>query len=161
VDSSERVAAVCAGKGEHLIQPILDEITHMEEDNSLWELSSEGENAFFSCGTASFKQARAIYDKIHGDASGNQLIDMSGETNDAQILRHCVDLSEKEACDVVMRAFHAAAEREISIGDGVEIWIVRKGNKRMNGIAGGKKAMHKREMKADSVKRLYFSLPAH
>jgi len=38
VGSSERVTAACSGKGEQMIQPMLDEMTNMEEDLSLWQV---------------------------------------------------------------------------------------------------------------------------
>jgi 20S proteasome alpha/beta subunit len=50
VGSFKRVQAVCAGKGEKLIQPLLDEITDMEADedlDSLWSFSS-AEYSFIS-----------------------------------------------------------------------------------------------------------------
>ena len=34
--------------------------------------------------------------------------------------------SVDDACNLVKKAFRAAAEREISVGDGCEIWILRK-----------------------------------
>lgn len=35
-------------------------------------------------------------------------------------------LSKEDAVNFVLRAFRSAAEREISVGDGVEIWILTK-----------------------------------
>ena len=38
----------------------------------------------------------------------------------------CVNISCADAIDITVNAFRAAAEREISIGDGIEICIIRK-----------------------------------
>lgn len=93
--------AACSGKGEQMVQPMLDEATALEQDDELWALSEE-EGVFCS----------------H---------------------RKAVSLSSDEAKDLVLRAFRAAAEREISVGDGLHMRIIRK--------AG--------------VQNLHFSLPRH
>ena len=101
VGSFERVRAVCAGKGEQLIQPILDEITDMEEDETLFlfpaQLSSDltTTTSTTSLGTGGRR------------TTGHKELDV------------------EEACEVIVRAFKAAAEREISIGDGIDLVIVR------------------------------------
>jgi len=89
VGSYERVTALCAGKGEQLITPMLDDITGMDQDEQLWKYSPD-EDAFVS-------------PKLY-----------------------CVSLSVDEACDVLINAFRAAAEREITIGDGIEMWVMEK-----------------------------------
>lgn len=38
VGSHERVTATCSGKAEHLLQPMLDEISNLEVDDALWEV---------------------------------------------------------------------------------------------------------------------------
>lgn len=91
IGSFERVQATCAGKGEQLIQPMLDEATKMEQSSDLWQLSADGDS-FIS------------------------------ETNQ-QFIKNA-DLTIDQACDIVVSAFRAAAEREITVGDGVEIWIL-------------------------------------
>ena len=40
IGSCERVTATCCGKAEHLIQPLLDEITDLEGDDALWEVKT-------------------------------------------------------------------------------------------------------------------------
>lgn len=99
VGSFERVKASCVGKGQQLIQPMLDEISCMDEDDALWDLSgkSEGKSPF-------------------------------------------LELKEDEAVNLVKKAFLAAAEREISIGDGAEIYIISRDK---------------------HVKRMTFALPKH
>ena len=86
VGSFERVQATCAGKGEQLIQPMLDEATSMEESREIWTLAP------------------------------------AGDTFLSSPARH--DLGIEAACDLVVRVFRSAAEREITVGDGVEIWIL-------------------------------------
>jgi 20S proteasome alpha/beta subunit len=155
------VAAVCSGKGEHLIQPILDEITHMEEDDSLWELSTEGENAFLSGTPGAHDSVPCI--PLREESIGDIAAGMSKagrSTGVATKRRRCVDLNEKDACDLVVRAFRAAAEREISVGDGVEVWVVRK-KSRMDELIEGKSGGRKSDSNARLLKRLHFPLPAH
>jgi hypothetical protein len=36
-----------------------------------------------------------------------------------------IDLTVDECCEVIKKVFLAAAEREISVGDGVNVWIIR------------------------------------
>lgn len=88
VGSFERVCATCAGKGEQLIQPMLDEATQMEQSSELWALDPEGD--------AFDRGAPGLYSHLSLDA----------------------------ACELIVKAFTAAAEREITIGDGVDIIIV-------------------------------------
>ena len=99
VGSFERVKTSCLGKGQQLIQPMLDEFSGMEEDNALWDLSGKSEG-------------RSPY----------------------------LELNEDEAVNFVKKAFLAAAEREISIGDGAEIYIISRDK---------------------HVKRITFALPKH
>ncbi len=109
------MAAACSGEGEKMIQPILDELTNMEEDNALWEIAGEGENAFISTTISDVRQ----------DSSTNHETDeLLGFTEPRR--SHCIGLDCEKACDVVVRAFQAAAEREISVGDGLDIWIMKK-----------------------------------
>lgn len=129
VGSMERVAAVCSGKGEHLIQPLLDEITEMERDDSLWELSSDGENAFIS----SAHHAPSV---ASNNADTQEILTQEGSLVAAVKRGHCTDLSCEKACEVVRRAFCAAAEREITVGDGLEIWVLRRNKMRDFGTAG-------------------------
>ena len=39
----------------------------------------------------------------------------------------CLDMSAAEAEELVLRCFRRAAEREISVGDGVDVWIMERG----------------------------------
>lgn len=91
IGSFERVQTSCSGKGEYLIQPILDELTDMEEDDSLWRINESGDS-FESISESSFVQS----------------------------------LSCEEAVKCIVRAFRAAAEREISVGDGLEVLVLRR-----------------------------------
>ena len=143
--SSERVAAACEGKGQKMIQPILDEITHMDEDDSLWEISGNGENAFVSSISSSLDAGNLNKD---GDISA---------WNDR--IQHqkglCIGLDSDEACQVVLRAFRAAAEREISVGDGLDMWIVKRTDPMMRfGVAD-------EDTNAYIVEKFHYSLPTH
>lgn len=85
--SYERVTATVSGKGEELIQPILDRVSKMEENKELWQFEN--------------------YD----------------ETEEIDPPRF-VDTSIDSAIELVKSAFEAAAEREISVGDGIQIVII-------------------------------------
>jgi hypothetical protein len=143
VGSFERVRAVCAGKGEKLIQPILDEITDMERDDGLWEISATGD----SFEPSPQQQERRLNDRqLNPNPNPNPRSDDEGlgfnSINDGDVLPkttavgmlsettnrggYAVDMPVEEACALVVRAFRSAAEREISVGDGLELWIMRK-----------------------------------
>jgi len=91
IGSFERVRATCAGKGEQLIQPLLDEATNMEQSPDLWSMSAEGD---------------------------------SFVTQHSPIRSTASNMSVDDACKLILRAFQAAAEREITVGDGIEMWIL-------------------------------------
>ena len=167
VGSSERVRAACTGRGAQLIQPLLDDITGLEEDPALWELM-EGGGLMFGPALESDPGA----DSVVPDESASAAVSNAAETGLAGTehtvfdkkgwglrpphfsiprpssassarsarsarsresrgstsnRRCCVELSCDAACAAVERAFRAAAEREITVGDGVDIWIVRDG----------------------------------
>ena len=105
VGSFERVRAVCAGKGERLIQPILDEITGMEEDEAL----------FLFPGQLPSMPQEPTHPSATTTTTGSG---GSGTTRQKE-------LDVEEACEVIVTAFKAAAEREISIGDGIDLCIIR------------------------------------
>ena len=108
-----------------MIQPILDELTNMEEDNALWEIAGEGENAFIST---------TINDiKPQDSGSEDEMDKLLGLTEPRR--SHCMELDCEKACEVVVRAFQAAAEREISVGDGLDVWILKK-NKSLRATFG-------------------------
>ncbi len=109
VGSYDRVMAACLGKGEKMIQPLLDEITCLEEDDDLWLLSAN-EDAF---------------------------------TSPSKV----ITLNSEEAVQLVLRAFRAAAEREISIGDGLDIWIISKAQGYDSSLP--------------ETRKLHFALPRH
>ena len=119
VGSFERVSATCAGKGEQLIQPFLDEAAAQQQsggDSALWSLSQEGD-AF-----------------------------LPSVVNATSSFPH-VNLTIEEACDLVFKAFQAAAEREITIGDGVEIFVVTH--------------VPQSRPRKNSISRRFYFLPRH
>jgi 20S proteasome subunit beta 6 len=107
IGSKERVSASCTGKGDKMIQPLLDELSGMEEDGSLWELSHEG---------TEFLSKKDPF----------------------------IDINVGDATALVIRTFKAAAEREISVGDGVQLWILKR------------KADHEY-----TIEKSFYSLPMH
>jgi 20S proteasome alpha/beta subunit len=88
VGSSEQLAACCSGKGEKLIQGIIDEHTDANNKKGLWS-------------------------------------DVFGSMPDTAESCIC-DLTVDEAENLTIKAFRAACEREITIGDGIEIVICRR-----------------------------------
>jgi 20S proteasome alpha/beta subunit len=172
VGSSERVAAVCCGKGEHLIQPLLDEVTGMEEDLSLWELAPDGENAFLSQSLHATPDSSDQHSSTdHGGANEDtsNISSRKGPTVAIARTGPYVNLALKEACDLVIRAFRAAAEREITIGDGLELWVVTKAGKAgdrvsamTEGVSGEtEKDLWQRQDPRYSVEKRLYTLPAH
>jgi 20S proteasome alpha/beta subunit len=119
VGSFERVQAVCAGKGEKLIQPLLDEITDMEADedlDSLWSFSS-AEDSFISKEYSSKndgetdKKVLNIFDNM---VSENEKMKTNSIKSELALRKG--DMSLERACNLIKKVFSAAAEREISIG---------------------------------------------
>lgn len=91
VGSFEEVVALCAGKAEHLIQPIIDEI----------------------CSRAALTSDSVTW-----------VIDSSDSFIETDLRR--IEESAEEAVELVRKAFRVASEREITLGDGMNMWILRK-----------------------------------
>ena len=154
---------MCCGKGEHLIQPILDELTGMEEDPSLWEQALDGENAFISTSMLSrpLHKLAAIETGVEELATSSlNIADTNLHQNQQQQDGRglCVDISAEQATGVVLRAFKAAAEREISVGDGIEVWVLRKSNRMSELLGGDLKAKRNEEYE---IKKTFHPLPQH
>lgn len=111
VGSAERVRCLGCGKGEALLQPLLDKLTRMESDASLWCRNSE-KGVFLS--------------EANEDSRSSCALPLSA------------------ALELVKEAFEAAAERESSIGDGVQILVLQR-----DGPTGF------------STRRLFHPLPSH
>lgn len=109
IGSFEQVASVCVGNGEALLQPMLDDALDGQGASfskssksavQLWKLSDDGEH----------------FESSHGnEQGGNGLV---------------VSMDEEKAVELIIEVFKAAAEREISIGDGIDIWILSKPDRR-------------------------------
>jgi 20S proteasome alpha/beta subunit len=69
-----------------MIQPLLDEVSRMEEDIGLWEFCKN----------------------VNGDTAGC-----------------CLNITEEAACKLALDVFGAAAERHITVGDNVEILVIK------------------------------------
>ena len=106
VGSFERVGAVVAGKGEHLIQPFLDKLP-----TRLRLVSSAS-----SGGATSSSLPAADQDLWEVGPSE------SFEPRHPPVIA----LDAEEAINTLVSAFRAAAEREITIGDGMHVWILKQ-----------------------------------
>lgn len=123
VGSFERAKCICLGTGEKLMQPFLDDLTNMDQDNSLWikKLSSDA-----------FESLEECY----------------------------VDLTEEQAIDVVVKAFNAASERDIKIGDGIHICTVSYGSdEESNDLSNV--TVRSPLLKKIQFKSRYVTLPTH
>tara|TARA_B110000090_G_scaffold94825_1_gene106953 strand:- start:163 stop:1161 length:999 start_codon:yes stop_codon:yes gene_type:complete len=99
IGSFERVSGLCMGKGEQLIQPMIDEVMMRNKNNS----HSEGKDALWSF-------------SVEEDTF------ISPESQ-------CSTITKEEAIDLIVKAFKAASEREISVGDGIYIWVLDRNGK--------------------------------
>lgn len=159
VGSFERVKATCAGKGEKNIQPFLDEYSDMNSDDGLWDQFSGN-------------------DKSSGGIEGSiKLLSSQSKHLQAQTSKcFCESLSKEGACEVVVRAFRAAAEREISVGDGVQLWILTTDDVESNaaeesGEDGSKKEILTQDTdiklkrwtrpRGSVIEKRFYSLPRH
>jgi 20S proteasome subunit beta 6 len=91
IGSFERVPSFCVGKGERLIQPLLDNIRR---------------------GLAPVSQSAPAPD--------------CGPICGSPDSCYVEGLALEDACTIILKAFEAAAEREITVGDGLELFIIRK-----------------------------------
>lgn len=156
--SFERLVATCSGKGEKMIQTMLDEHTLMNADDSLWpDLSNSHTNFLHNAnpissttvhmtGSTADNEERPSGPKNEGGPSGHDNEERpsghergverdqgrgsrrggeGGSTWRSGIPR---ELGRDEAVELVVKAFRAAAEREITIGDGIDIWILESGS---------------------------------
>ena len=133
VGSFERIRAVCAGKGERLIQPMLDELSLMDADDSLWGDMSVDPLAIVSTGSmiASPTHPNVIHlkdlDRTDKVIFGiNCPPSMISDLSAIKRPKYCIDLNIEEACQLVRNVFISAAEREISVGDGLDVWILHR-----------------------------------
>ena len=127
VGSFERVRAACAGKGEKLIQPFLDEIANLDADDALWaEFQGIPPAATFTAALDPHFAANILRGASCAANAHPVEIDSSKSNDIAECSpKPFLDISEEAACQLVVKCFLAASEREISVGDGLEIWIQR------------------------------------
>jgi 20S proteasome alpha/beta subunit len=165
VGSFERTAAVCAGPAEQLIQPMLDRLVEGVEGAAAEDLmdiraevnSSTDQNSNPAAGAAAAVNADTetdtglreahSFDKAKTRPSHLWQIEpamqvFEEEDPNAHV---CKGLSAAKAVRLVLRAFQAAAEREISVGDGLDVVLMR----RRGGGAG------------TSILSFHFHLPKH
>eukprot|EP01034_Spumella_vulgaris_P028790 gene28790-35712_t len=86
---SERVAALCAGRGEKLMQPLLDELVTLKQSEGSSDMWTESEMTQDGTLRSSYTSTPSV----------------------------CSDLSEKAAIALTVKAFRAANQREVSVGD--------------------------------------------
>ncbi len=148
VGSFERLRAVCVGNGEAFLQPILDDALERAVSKGvksfsfsksrlerLWQVSEDGEHFV-----------------VKSNNSEAQAVSPGGDVPDDLV----VAIDRERAVQIVVDVFKAAAEREISIGDGINIWVVERPS-----------SVHKKgEREHIPISRLpatrsYVSLPAH
>ena len=116
VGSFERLRSVCVGNGEAFLQPILDDALEraaskgVESSSSvksrldrLWCVSEDGEHFV-----------------VQGSGAEAQAVSPGGNVPDDLV----VPVDREQAVQIVVDVFKAAAEREISIGDGINIWVI-------------------------------------
>lgn len=130
--SYERVRAVCAGKGEQLMQPMLDELTDANKDEEMWIL--KGEEDVTSLGSIGMSMSMSMSTSMSMSVPRSQ-----------PSLHHILTIDKEEAIKVIYNAFKAAAEREISVGDGLQVWVITK----------------KKGTTGSQIEKRIFSLPKH
>ena len=156
VGSFERVKTACVGKGEKLIQPMLDDLSKDEKDDlQLWDLPSS-----------------PITESSNGQLTLDSVLK---NTNN-----YIQSLDTESAVTFIQKVFRAAAEREISIGDGIDVWILHysspntepdmkssQSQENIDIIQQNEKLKINQEIAKSSTKRFvsidrrYFTLPKH
>lgn len=131
IGSFERVSSVCVGNGEALLQPMLDD-------------ALEGKGASSRSG----QEEKAPQLWILSDDGEHFSAPQSGMKEDGLT----VSMSQEMAVDLIIEVFKAAAEREISIGDGVDLWILSKPVPAKKQKAG---------RRPPTIAKRSFSLPSH
>lgn len=98
VGSFERCKTICLGKGETLLRPFLDGLTNINDDGqALWT------------------------DKGLFDNPG-----LYFESTDPSSKFVGESITAEEAVTIIKRAFESAAEREISVGDGLTVLVTKR-----------------------------------
>ena len=148
VGSFERLRAVCVGNGEAFMQPILDDaleraISKGAKPSSesslerLWQLSEDGEHFV-----------------MHSDCAKTQGVFPGGDPPPDDLV---ASIDREHAVQIVVNVFKAAAEREISVGDGIDVWVVERPHPILQKEAERGRTRNPRLPAMKS----FFSLPAH
>ena len=96
--SFERCYSTCAGNGETLIQPMLDEALVSSSPLELPDSTGNYPRWTFDSASFSFKDSARCF----------------------------VNISAEKACEIIVSLFQAAASREITIGDTIDFRILRR-----------------------------------
>lgn len=147
-----QILPTATGEGERLIQPLLDELSNMDADDALWEdfgppfvapANALELHALRNSDDCSHREGLEILlVKAHNDANSTKSSNFTSADMLTSSLRattisaissshrpistcYHVDIELEDACDTIMNGFRAAAERDVSVGDGVTLWILR------------------------------------
>lgn len=113
--SMEQVGYACAGAGEKILQSLLD-CTMSESQHQLQYISNATVDKQSSVSVTGTSSTLWKY-----DAQSNSFLDPKESE------RRCyVNMTADEACQLVKDAFAAAAERDITIGDSVNIHLLHR-----------------------------------
>jgi hypothetical protein len=111
--SREKVKAACVGTGSTLMQPLLDEL-------ALGNNATQADN--YADANQNF-QKRSI-SRVWSNFDTARRISRGGERADR--LEKKGNHEEEAVRAAVVRCFRAVAERQISVGDGLQVWVLRR-----------------------------------
>lgn len=124
IGSHERVAVAAAGNGREMLQPILDRffsVSNLREAELDHTHQSHKQRQILTGGTSK-KDGNAI------DAK-DQRVGLSLHPP----VKTCVQCSCEEAVALLVRAYRAVSEREITVGDEVIVYIVQEEHNQVRG----------------------------
>jgi 20S proteasome subunit beta 6 len=168
IGSFERVSALCVGNGEALLQPMLDDALERGSGCSIDKRRGGGEGeGERGGGKAMGVVVRDRLWKISDD--GEHFEDEVGEgEGELGMMTHAADgtngIGRDEAVSLVVDVFKAAAEREISIGDGINIWVLERPKTETETETkegGGGGAVRAGIMRPPRITKSVVSLPSH
>ena len=98
-------------------------------EDSLWSFSDAEDSFDFVEGSSTFVEHSILEKndrKILFDDENN--LEKKKELHLNKVKNNILNInfSVEDACNLVKKAFRAASEREISVGDGLEIWVLKK-----------------------------------
>ena len=133
IGSYERVAVGCSGTGRELLQPVLDRLfsessgRRINDDEELSQQPTEYNTQNANCDIMSIP-------------AGDQRYGVAGSLRPP--VRTTVNCSWEEAVRNVAMGYRAVAEREISVGDELVIYLLRSGGKDESGAGPSVDVIH-------------------